>query len=171
MVTSNISDTDEPTVDVLVIGAGSSGAVVTHTAAAAGLSVICVEQGDCVNPSDFPANHPEWELLIQHDWAHDPERARTALGLPRRRHRLRHVAGDVQRRRREFRLLRRRVATEAAPRTSASRHSTAWLMTGRSATTTSSLTTTRSTSSSASPASAVPPPIPKVSTNRCRRTP
>jgi len=123
MVTSNISDTDEPTVDVLVIGAGSSGAVVTHTAAAAGLSVICVEQGDCVNPSDFPANHPEWELLIQHDWAHDPERARTALGLPRRRHRLRHVAGDVQRRRREFRLLRRRVATEAAPRTSASRHS------------------------------------------------
>ena len=114
MVTSNISDTDEPTVDVLVIGAGSSGAVVTHTAAAAGLSVICVEQGDCVNPSDFPANHPEWELLIQHDWAHDPERARTALGLPRRRHRLRHVAGDVQHRRREFRLLRRRLATEAA---------------------------------------------------------
>jgi choline dehydrogenase-like flavoprotein len=71
-VTSNISDTDEPTVDVLVIGAGPSGAVVTHTAAAAGLSVVCLEQGDWVNPSDFPANHPEWELLIQHDWAHDP---------------------------------------------------------------------------------------------------
>ena len=71
-MTSNISDTDEPTVDVLVIGAGPSGAVVTHTAAAAGLSVVCLEQGDWVNPSDFPANHPEWELLIQHDWAHDP---------------------------------------------------------------------------------------------------
>jgi len=71
-VTSNISDTDEPTVDVLVIGAGPSGAVVTHTAAVAGLSVVCLEQGDWVNPSDFPANHPEWELLIQHDWAHDP---------------------------------------------------------------------------------------------------
>ena len=62
----------EEIVDVLVIGAGPSGAVVTHTAAAAGLSVICLEQGDWVNPSDFPANHPEWELLIQHDWAHDP---------------------------------------------------------------------------------------------------
>jgi choline dehydrogenase-like flavoprotein len=59
-------------VDVLVIGAGPSGAVVTHTAAVAGLSVICLEQGDWVNPSDFPANFPEWELLIQHDWAHDP---------------------------------------------------------------------------------------------------
>ena len=23
-------------------------------------------------PQDFPANHPEWELLIQHEWAHDP---------------------------------------------------------------------------------------------------
>ncbi|GLP76697.1 choline dehydrogenase [Mycobacterium antarcticum] len=59
-------------VDVLVIGAGPSGAVVTHTAAVAGLSVVCLEQGDWVNPSDFPANFPEWELLIQHDWAHDP---------------------------------------------------------------------------------------------------
>ena len=78
-VTSNNSaagvpgrDDREEIVDVLVIGAGPSGAVVTHTAAAAGLSVICLEQGDWVNPSDFPANHPEWELLIQHDWAHDP---------------------------------------------------------------------------------------------------
>ena len=59
-------------VDVVVIGAGPSGAVVTHTAAAAGLRVICLEQGDWVNPSDFPANFPEWELLIQHNWAHDP---------------------------------------------------------------------------------------------------
>lgn len=65
-------------VDVLVVGAGPSGAVVTHTAAAAGLSVVCLEQGDWVNPSDFPANFPEWELLIQHNWAHDPN----VRGLP-----------------------------------------------------------------------------------------
>ena len=52
--------------------------MVTHTAAAAGLSVICLEQGDWVNPSDFPANFPEWELLIQHNWAHDPN----VRGLP-----------------------------------------------------------------------------------------
>jgi choline dehydrogenase-like flavoprotein len=77
-VTSNNTDTDEPTVDVLVIGAGPSGSVVTHTAAVAGLSVVCLEQGDWVNPSDFPANHPEWELLIQHDWSHDPNER----GLP-----------------------------------------------------------------------------------------
>ncbi|ORA33677.1 GMC family oxidoreductase [Mycobacterium aquaticum] len=69
---------DNKQVDVLVIGAGPSGAVVTHTVAAAGLSVVCLEQGDWVNPSDFPANFPEWELLIQHNWAHDPN----VRGLP-----------------------------------------------------------------------------------------
>ena len=77
MASQEPSDTAE-IVDVLVIGAGPSGAVVTHTAAAAGLSVICLEQGDWVNPSDFPANFPEWELLIQHNWAHDPN----VRGLP-----------------------------------------------------------------------------------------
>src|ERR1043165_3089250 len=69
---SDIPGAEGSTVDVLVIGAGPSGAVVAHTAAAAGLGVLVLEQGDWVNPSDFPANHPEWELLIQHDWAHDP---------------------------------------------------------------------------------------------------
>ena len=72
MASNNNDIAEADIVDVLVIGAGPSGAVVTHTAAAPGLSVICLEQGDWVNPSDFPANHPEWELLIQHDWAHDP---------------------------------------------------------------------------------------------------
>jgi choline dehydrogenase-like flavoprotein len=58
--------------DVLVVGAGPSGAIVAHTLATRGFSVVCLEQGDWVNPSDYPANHPEWELLIQKDWHHDP---------------------------------------------------------------------------------------------------
>jgi choline dehydrogenase-like flavoprotein len=58
--------------DVLVIGAGPSGAIVTHTLAIRGFSVVCLEQGDWVNPADYPANHPEWELLIQKSWHHDP---------------------------------------------------------------------------------------------------
>ena len=58
--------------DVLVVGAGPSGAVVSHTLAERGFSVVCLEQGDWVKPSDFPANHPEWELLIQQQWHHDP---------------------------------------------------------------------------------------------------
>jgi choline dehydrogenase-like flavoprotein len=64
-------DEDRP-VDVLVIGAGPSGAIVTHTLATRGIDVMCLEQGDWVNPSDFPGNHSEWELLTQQQWHHDP---------------------------------------------------------------------------------------------------
>lgn len=64
--------TNSDPVDVLVIGAGPSGAVVTHTLATRGFRVTCLEQGDWVNPSDFPANYPEWELLCQQRWHHDP---------------------------------------------------------------------------------------------------
>ena len=69
-------------VDVLVIGAGPAGAVVTHTLATQGFRVMCLEQGDWVNPSDFPANFPEWELLCQHRWAHDPNVRRLPADYP-----------------------------------------------------------------------------------------
>lgn len=59
-------------VDVVVVGSGPSGSVVTQTLASRGFSVVCLEQGDWVNPTDYPANDPEWELLIQHRWSHDP---------------------------------------------------------------------------------------------------
>ncbi|GAB3059280.1 GMC family oxidoreductase [Intrasporangium mesophilum] len=68
---SDIASTAE-IADVVVIGAGPSGSVVTHTLAQRGFNVVCLEQGDWVNPSDYPANNPQWELQIQHQWAHDP---------------------------------------------------------------------------------------------------
>ncbi len=61
-----------PPVDVLVIGSGPAGAVVTHTLATRGFDVLCLEQGDWVNADDFPANRPEWELLCHQQWHHDP---------------------------------------------------------------------------------------------------
>lgn len=71
-----------PEVDVLVIGAGPSGAVVAHELATRGIGVLVLEQGDWVNPGDYPANHPEWELLIQRQWAHDPNVRATAADYP-----------------------------------------------------------------------------------------
>ncbi len=69
--------TDRP--DVLVIGAGASGAVVSRHLAESGFSVTCLEQGDWVNASDFPGDKPEWELLMSQRWHHDPNiRARPA---------------------------------------------------------------------------------------------
>lgn len=69
-------------VDVLVIGSGPSGAIVTHTLASRGFDVVCLEQGDWVNPSDFPGNEPEWELLCQHAWAHDPNQRTLPADYP-----------------------------------------------------------------------------------------
>ncbi|MDQ6815863.1 MAG: GMC family oxidoreductase [Actinomycetota bacterium] len=69
-------------VDVVVIGAGPSGAVVTHTLATQGFRVTCLEQGDWVNPSEFPANYPEWELLCQSSWHHDPNVRRLPADYP-----------------------------------------------------------------------------------------
>ena len=57
---------------MLVVGAGPSGAVVSHTLASRGFNVLCLEQGDWVNSSDYPGNHAEWELLVQERWHHDP---------------------------------------------------------------------------------------------------
>jgi choline dehydrogenase-like flavoprotein len=68
----------EETCDVLVVGAGPSGAVISHKLAADGFDVVCLEQGGWVSPADYPANHAEWELLIQHQWSHDPN----VRGLP-----------------------------------------------------------------------------------------
>lgn len=77
------SSTQNPDIaDVLVIGAGPSGGMVTHVLSQAGLDVICLEQGDWVTSSDFPTNRPEWELLIQKRWAHHPNERDVAADYP-----------------------------------------------------------------------------------------
>jgi choline dehydrogenase-like flavoprotein len=65
--------------DVVIIGAGPSGAVTAHTLASKGFKVVCLEQGDWVNPADYPGNKPEYELLLQKEWSWNPNtRGRTA---------------------------------------------------------------------------------------------
>lgn len=59
-------------VDVLVIGAGASGAVVAKHMAEAGFHVVCLEQGGWRNASEFPGDKLEFELLVEHAWSPDP---------------------------------------------------------------------------------------------------
>jgi hypothetical protein len=59
-------------VNVLVIGAGASGAVVAKHMAEAGFSVLCLEQGGWQNPSDYAGDRQEFELLVEHAWSPDP---------------------------------------------------------------------------------------------------
>jgi len=59
-------------VDVIVIGAGASGSVAVQELARAGMSVVCLEQGEWTHRADFPGERPEWELVAQHRWHANP---------------------------------------------------------------------------------------------------
>ena len=60
------------TVDVLIIGAGPSGAVVARDLAAAGLSVVTLEQGHWPDANEFPGRRKEYELVAQKRWHPNP---------------------------------------------------------------------------------------------------
>ena len=52
---------DDP-VDVLIIGAGASGAAMAWSLADTRMKILCLEQGDWMNPVDYPTNNRNWEL-------------------------------------------------------------------------------------------------------------
>ena len=58
--------------DVLIIGAGASGAVVALRLAQAGFKVTCLEQGEWMDRDDYPGNKLDWELKARKDWATSP---------------------------------------------------------------------------------------------------
>jgi choline dehydrogenase-like flavoprotein len=65
-------------VDVLVIGAGMSGAPFAWSLSKAGIQVMCLEQGNWPVPSEYPVTHDDWELHLYSDYHFDPN----VRGLP-----------------------------------------------------------------------------------------
>ena len=57
----NEQDMKNPPVDVLIIGAGASGAAMAWSLADTRMRILCLEQGDWVKPSDYPSNGRDWE--------------------------------------------------------------------------------------------------------------
>jgi choline dehydrogenase-like flavoprotein len=68
--------------DVLVIGAGASGAALTWRLAQAGVRVICLEQGDWVAPEQIPTTRADWEIARQTVWSPNPNIRRLAQDYP-----------------------------------------------------------------------------------------
>jgi len=58
--------------DVLIIGAGASGSVAAKHLAQAGFKVVCLEQGQKVDNSEYTGSKPEWELTAQKRWHPNP---------------------------------------------------------------------------------------------------
>ena len=62
----------EEIADVLVIGAGASGAAFTWSLAQAGINVVCLEQGGWVPTDAFPTSDADAQLHLQTDFHPDP---------------------------------------------------------------------------------------------------
>ena len=64
----------EDTVDVLVIGAGASGAAATAWLSEAGFKVKCLEQGFWQDPSKYASTSPDYEFETLTNWSIDPNK-------------------------------------------------------------------------------------------------
>jgi choline dehydrogenase-like flavoprotein len=71
---------DEP--DVLIVGAGASGAAVAYSLTRAGWRVVCLEQGDWVAADDLPHGRDDWELHRLTDFNPDPNLRRSRADYP-----------------------------------------------------------------------------------------
>ena len=72
----------EPDPDVLLIGAGPTGAVAAKRFAEAGMSVVVLEQGDWPDYSKARADHPDFELTAGHYWSGNPNRRKAPADYP-----------------------------------------------------------------------------------------
>jgi choline dehydrogenase-like flavoprotein len=68
--------------DVLIVGAGPTGAVAAKRLAGAGMRVVVLEQGDWPDYSKARAGHADYELTAGRDWSANPNRRQAAADYP-----------------------------------------------------------------------------------------
>ncbi|MBT5202407.1 MAG: NAD(P)-binding protein, partial [Gammaproteobacteria bacterium] len=61
-------------VDVLIIGAGASGAAIAWSLADTRMRIVCLEQGDWIKPSEYPTNGADWEIQQHGPFNIDPNK-------------------------------------------------------------------------------------------------
>ncbi len=72
----------EETVDVLIVGAGAAGAAFAWRLADTRMNILCLEQGDWMNPATYPTTGSDWELRGQGDFALSPNTRRRPEDYP-----------------------------------------------------------------------------------------
>ena len=80
-MTVRTDDMNSP-VDVLIIGAGASGAAVAWSLAETRMRILCLEQGDWVKSTDYPSNGRDWEARQMEDFSVNPNRRARAWDYP-----------------------------------------------------------------------------------------
>ena len=56
-------------IDVLIIGAGASGAAIAWSLSDTRMRIVCLEQGDWVKTEEYPGIRDDWELAQIRDFA------------------------------------------------------------------------------------------------------
>src|SRR5690349_24053501 len=69
-------------VDVLNIGAGASGAAVAWSLAETKMHIVCLEQGDWMNPAEYPATRRDVETRNGGRFAINPNRRADSVDYP-----------------------------------------------------------------------------------------
>jgi len=69
-------------VDVLIIGAGASGAAVAWSLAETRMRILCLEQGDWVDPANYPSTGRDWEARQFSDFGTNPNVRANAADYP-----------------------------------------------------------------------------------------
>ena len=69
-------------VDILIIGAGASGAAAAWSFSETSLDIMCIEQGDRMEASDYPSTKRNWEVLQQQGYNVSPNVRKLAADYP-----------------------------------------------------------------------------------------
>lgn len=72
----------DATADVVIVGAGASGAAVAWSLAKAGIQVVCLEQGGWIQADDYAHGKDDWELHRQTDFSPEPNERRRPEDYP-----------------------------------------------------------------------------------------
>jgi len=59
-------------IDVLIVGAGATGAAVAWSLSSTSLNIMCLEQGDRMEASEYPSTKRNWEILREHEYHVSP---------------------------------------------------------------------------------------------------